>query len=88
MFEVLKRDWRGILVQSVLTAVLLVLFIWGLSIALGATARNERVDQATTRIVEEVQSVRDLLCEALSLADNEHLAEAVERNCTRHDQGT
>ena len=84
MLSALRRDWKNIILQSAMTTVLFVGAIWGLSAALGATARNARVDAATTRIVDEVRSVRTLLCEALSLADNPELAEAVKENCRRN----
>jgi hypothetical protein len=81
MWATLRRDWKAILVQSVLTTVLFIGAIWGLSILMGASARNERVDVATARIVEEVRSVRTLLCEALSQAENPSLVQAVKENC-------
>lgn len=84
MIKTLKRDWRAILIQSVVTTVVMIAIVWALAFFLGSIERDARVDASTAQIVQEVRSVRTLLCEALSLADNDELAQAVEENCQEY----
>lgn len=49
-FETIKQDWRGIVVQAVITAIIMVGLIWGLAIVLGSVAQDELAQRETAAI--------------------------------------
>lgn len=69
-----KREWRSVLIQSTVTAVVAIALLWGLAVWLGSTARNAQVSR-------DVQSLRVLVCRSLAEAENDDLVRVVRAEC-------
>ncbi len=76
-----KREWRYVILQAIVGAVVILTLATGLSAISGQGALADRVDKNAADIKELVTDNKTLLCEALSQADNERLVRAVEENC-------
>lgn len=77
----LREDWRAIVVQSVLTTLLFVGAIWGLSTVLGSQKQDDRIDKNTAAIIAQVVETQELLCDLLKGADDPQIRHAIEEHC-------
>lgn len=73
--EAFRRDWRSILVQAVVSAVVLIALIWLLAWGLGSIERDERISK-------QVDATHELLCELATREGVNGRQEAI-RICNR-----
>ena len=74
MLAALKRDWKAILLQAVVSAVVFLALIMILAYGLGGPQREEEVRQ-------DVRSVRVLICKALAQAENPDIVQVIHEEC-------
>lgn len=75
MFETLKRDWKAVLIQSVISALVLLGLLFIIAYGFGGPQREEQVSK-------DVRSVRVLICRALAEAENPDMVRVVNQECS------
>ena len=87
MREILKRDWKLILIQAVVSAAVLISAVWLLAWTLNTNQLEERIDTNTIQILKSTDEVKYILCTALAEAENRTLVRVLRETCKEVQDG-